>query len=160
MRHLSLPLIALCATVTTGCAPEEEMGTLAGLETALRQEITASGAEVGFFYRSLGPDGDSLLLSPDLRMHAASTMKVPVMMQLYLDHQNGLRSLDSAVEVKSTFASIVDGSTFELPADSDSDSTTGASSLLLECDLKKALRASVKYCEYFEKLNQIRLASS
>ena len=49
-------------------------------------------------------------------MHAASTMKVPVMMQLYLDDQTGTRSLDSTLPVKRTFRSIVDGSAYDLPA--------------------------------------------
>jgi len=45
------------------------------------------------------------------------------MMQLYLDAQDGLRALDDSVEVTTTFRSIVDGSPFELPPDSDSDTT-------------------------------------
>jgi beta-lactamase class A len=45
------------------------------------------------------------------------------MMQLYLDHESGARSLDSDVEVTRTFLSIVDGSTFDLPPESDSDTT-------------------------------------
>jgi beta-lactamase class A len=56
-------------------------------------------------------------------MHAASTMKVPVMMRLFLDEAEGLRSLDDSVEVTRTFRSIVDGSSFDLPPESDSDTT-------------------------------------
>jgi len=88
---------------------------------AIESTIAVSGAEVGLYYRSLASEGDSITINPDVRMHAASTMKVPVMMQLYLDHQDGLRSLDSTVEITRTFRSIVDGSPYELPVDSDSD---------------------------------------
>jgi beta-lactamase class A len=56
-------------------------------------------------------------------MHAASTMKVPVMIQLFLDRDAGLLSLDDSLEVTTTFASIVDGSPYSLTVDSDSDST-------------------------------------
>jgi beta-lactamase class A len=77
--------------------------------------------EVGLYYRALGEASDSVLINPDLRMHAASTMKVPVMMRLYLDHQEGLRSLDDPLEITRTFRSIADGSAFDLPPDSDSD---------------------------------------
>ena len=45
---------------------------------ALQAAIAGSGAEVGIYYRSLAPDGDSILIDADVRMHAASTMKVPV----------------------------------------------------------------------------------
>ncbi len=48
-------------------------------------------------------------------------MKVPVMIQLYLDHESGVRPLESKLLVKRTFSSIVDGSPFDLPLDSDSD---------------------------------------
>ncbi|HKJ02090.1 MAG TPA: serine hydrolase [Longimicrobiales bacterium] len=96
---------------------------LPGLEASIRAAVEATGAEVGVYYRSLGPDGDSLALNADLRMHAASTMKVPVMMQLYLDAADGGPSLDDSMEVTTTFASIVDGSPFELPPESDSDTT-------------------------------------
>lgn len=89
----------------------------------IQSVIDRSGAETGFYYRSLDPGGDSLLVSPDVRMHAASTMKVPVMMQLYLDDQEAVRSLDDSLVVATTFRSIVDGSPYDLPASSDSDST-------------------------------------
>ncbi len=55
-------------------------------------------------------------------MHAASTMKVPVMLQLFQDAENGLLDLDDPVPVKGTFTSIVDGSSYDLDPESDSDS--------------------------------------
>lgn len=112
--------------VAVGCAPSEPQQsapTLAELDASLRAVVVASGAEVGLYYRSLEAEGDSLSLSPDLRMHAASTMKVPVMMQLFLDDQEGRRGLDEPIPVTRTFRSIVDGSAFDLPPESDSDTT-------------------------------------
>ncbi len=94
---------------------------LAGLEARLRGWIAASGAEVGLYYRDLAPDGDSVTIAADLRMHAASTMKVPVMMQLFLDHEAGTFDLDAPVEITTRFASILDGSPYDIARDSDSD---------------------------------------
>lgn len=102
-------------------APASPAADLALLESRIRQALDTAGLEVGLVYRSLGPGGDSLLLSPDLRMHAASTMKVPVMMRLVLDHQEEILSLDDRLPVTRTFRSIVDGSPFDLPPASDSD---------------------------------------
>lgn len=84
--------------------------------------IAQSGGEVAVYYQGL-PSGDSLLISPDLRMHAASTMKVPVMIQLYLDRDAGRLSLEDSLRVRTTFHSIVDGSPYTLTPESDSDST-------------------------------------
>jgi beta-lactamase class A len=125
------PLLAFLALATTlpfvHCsAPQLDTlraDALRVLDTELRGLVTASGAEVGLYYLSLGPGSDSVAIGADVRMHAASTMKVPVMMQLYLDHESGARSLDSDVEVTRTFRSIVDGSYFDLPGESDSDTT-------------------------------------
>jgi beta-lactamase class A len=113
-----LPLAA-CAGPDADAVPRD----VAGLGAEVAGLVDAAGAEVGVYYRSLAPEGDSLALNADVRMHAASTMKVPVMMQLYLDAEGEGRALDDSVEVTTTFLSIVDGSPFELPSDSDSDTT-------------------------------------
>ena len=119
------PLTSVLLLAAVACAPteEERAADPAVLADTVGALVAASGAEVGVYYRSLAPGGDSLALSADLRMHAASTMKVPVMMRLFLDQAEGLRSLDDSVEVTRTFRSIVDGSAFELPMESDSDTT-------------------------------------
>jgi beta-lactamase class A len=119
-------LIALLSCTFLACAtdqPGDQVSTSAPDLAVLQSVIDASGAEVGLYYRELSEDGDSILINPDLRMHAASTMKVPVMMRLVLDDQEGMRALDSTLPVKRTFRSIVDGSEYDLPPESDSDTT-------------------------------------
>lgn len=92
------------------------------LNAQLRTLTDSLEQEISVYYRSL--DGDeSVALAPDLRMHAASTMKVPVLIQLVLDDEAGLRSLSDSIVVKDEFTSIVDGSRFVLDPASDSDST-------------------------------------
>jgi len=92
------------------------------VEREIRELVDSSAGEASVFYLNLGSP-DSLLLAADVRMHAASTMKVPVMIQLYQDQGAGLLSLDDSIAVKTTFSSIVDGSPFVLTPESDSDST-------------------------------------
>ena len=106
-----------------GCYGTEMSASRGPNPADLAAVIDASGSEVGLYYRVLAPGGDSILMNADVRMHAASTMKVPVMMQLLLDDQRGVRSIDSSVPVKRTFRSIVDGSEYGLPPESDSDTT-------------------------------------
>ena len=125
-----LAVAVLAALGSGACAPDagedgaalDAESALATLEARLDSVIDDSGAEVvGVYYRSLAEDGDSLTIDADVRMHAASTMKVPVMQRLFLDHQEGIRSLESTLPVKRTFYSIVDSSTYDLPPESDSD---------------------------------------
>ncbi|HSM06142.1 MAG TPA: serine hydrolase [Longimicrobiales bacterium] len=115
-----LTLVAATAGVAA-CGGAETLSTRA-LQAVLDSLVADSGADVGVVYRSL--DGrDSALVNPDIRMHAASTMKVPVMLQVYLDDEAGLLDRRDSVLVETTFRSILDGSAFVLDRASDSDST-------------------------------------
>ncbi|MEM1248382.1 MAG: serine hydrolase [Acidobacteriota bacterium] len=90
------------------------------LDREINALIEASGAEVAVALRTL--DGrQELLVSEDLVLHAASTMKVPVMIELFRQAEAGELGLDDTMLVSTTFKSIVDGSPYELTADEDSD---------------------------------------
>jgi len=90
------------------------------LETELRQIIESSGAEVAVAYRTL--DGTTeLLLDADKSFHAASTMKLPVMIELYRQARAGTLSLDDSIPIRNEFHSIVDGSPYKLSAGDDSE---------------------------------------
>jgi beta-lactamase class A len=90
------------------------------LETELRQIIQSSGAEVAVAYRTL--DGTTeLLLDADKSFHAASTMKLPVMIELYRQARAGTLSLDDSIPIRNEFHSIVDGSPYKLSAGDDSE---------------------------------------
>ena len=120
IRTLAALLIVMLAG-SCGGQTDVPSSSLVRTEAAVERLVAESGAEVGVYYRELTPGGDSIALNADVRMHAASTMKVPVMMQLFLDDQRGIRSLDTTLVVTRTFRSIVDGSTFDLPPESDAD---------------------------------------
>lgn len=57
--------------------------------------------------------------NPDRLFHAASTMKVPVMIEVYRQAAAGHLSLDDSLRVRNTFRSIVDGSPYSISDDSD-----------------------------------------
>lgn len=67
--------------------------------------------------------GDTVFRDADRRYHAASTMKVPVLIQLARDVDAGRTSWDDSVPVRNRFVSIVDGSPFTLDPADDSDSS-------------------------------------
>src|SRR2546430_5893516 len=93
------------------------------LSAAIAARIAQTPARaVGVYYRDL-TTGDSLTVGSDVRFHAASTMKLPVMIQLFRDRDAGLLSLDDSVTVTNTFHSIVDSSPYQLDVSDDSDSS-------------------------------------
>jgi beta-lactamase class A len=97
-----------------------------GLESAratIEARIRASGAEVvGVYARDLGRP-DSLLIGAATRFHAASMMKVPVMIQVFRDVDARRLRLQQAIPVVNVFGSLVDGSPYSLSAADDSDSS-------------------------------------
>ena len=101
--------------------------TVADAEARMRQVIDKSGAEVAVYWRPLAnatvdtPGSRLIAINPRTRFHAASTMKVPIMVELYRQVHAGRRSLDDTIPVTNTFTSIVDGSSYTLSATEDSD---------------------------------------
>jgi acetylornithine deacetylase/succinyl-diaminopimelate desuccinylase-like protein/beta-lactamase class A len=92
--------------------------------TAVRAEIeeliSKSGADAAVAFRTL--DGrDELLIQPEVEYHAASTMKVSVLIELFRQAHAGLLKLDDQIPVVNEFHSIVDGSRFSLEIGADSD---------------------------------------
>jgi beta-lactamase class A len=89
-------------------------------ESALRDAIAASNAEVAVALRTL--DGRTeILIDPDKVFHAASTMKVPVMIELFRQAQARTLSLEEPLPIRNEFRSIVDKSPYQLSEGADSD---------------------------------------
>jgi len=65
--------------------------------------------------------GRELLINAEASFHAASTMKVPVMMEVFRQIGEGKLSLDEQIAVKNDFLSIVDQTHYSLSPDDDSD---------------------------------------
>lgn len=80
------------------------------------------GAQVGLAYIDLA-SGDTLFVNADTNFHAASTMKVPVMIELFRRANTGSFRMDQGLLLVNQFASLVDGSPYTLDPGSDSDST-------------------------------------
>ena len=113
----TLILLFILWTLTGQSAP-----SLTTARVDIDKLIAASGAEVAVAWRPLdAKPGEEILINPELRFHAASTMKVPVMIELYRQADAGTLSLDDTVLVTNTFTSILDGSPYELSATEDSD---------------------------------------
>ena len=92
------------------------------LKTAIAARIAASpGAIVAVSYRDL-QTAERLDLSADTVFHAASTMKVPVMIEVLRRAQAGAFSLDQEILLVNQFASLADGSPFSLNMADDGDS--------------------------------------
>ena len=116
MQKSSLSLLLLLA-----CAVATNAQSLSQLKPKLETLIANSGAEtVGVAVYDLHTK-QTLFINDKVSLHAASTMKVPVMMELFRQAAAKQLNLDAPLMVKNEFASIVDGSPYQLNASDDSD---------------------------------------
>lgn len=117
LAHMSVLSVTLLVMTVTATAREDS------LEAALRARLARSPeARVAVAYRHLGRP-DSLYINADSSYHAASTMKVPVMIELFRRIDAGKLRLTDSVPLVNEFRSIVDGSRYSLDAGDDSDSS-------------------------------------
>jgi len=95
-------------------------GPAPDLKARIQKLIDSSGAEVAVVMRTLDAK-DEVLIDADKSFHAASTMKVPVMIELFRQAEAGKLALDEPLAIKNEFHSIVDGSVYQLSVGDDSD---------------------------------------
>jgi beta-lactamase class A len=62
-------------------------------------------------------------IHPELAFHAASTMKVCVLLELFHQAEMKELSLDEPIQIRNVFSSIVDGSPFSVGSEDDSEQT-------------------------------------
>ncbi len=103
-------------------APSQASAQLPGLRQDFAARIAKDTASAGVALVDLAT-GDTLGINPLRRFHAASTMKVPVLIELARRIDAGDLRWGDSVTVVNRFQSIVDGSEYSLNLDDDSDST-------------------------------------
>ena len=122
---MSIPLIPLALSLLVAgparaVAPRSD--PIDSLRASIDRRIAAmKGAVVGVAFHDIATK-DSLFLNADDSFHAASTMKVPVMIELFRRIDAGALRLDQGILLVNQFGSIVDGSPYSLNAGDDSDS--------------------------------------
>ncbi len=116
--YLRLIISSLLLIAFSACTPVEPSIEI------LRDQIEAEFAEEpGTFalaFKDLNT-GEELLINERDSFHAASTMKTPVLIELYKQAEEGKFALSDSIEVINTFYSIVDSSTYSLTSEDDSE---------------------------------------
>ena len=88
-----------------------------------RLAILPGDVVVGIAFEDL-LTGNRVLINDQVQFHAASTMKVPVMMEVFNQAAQGRFALTDSILVTNKFHSIVDSSDYWMDISEDSDSAT------------------------------------
>jgi beta-lactamase class A len=119
MRRKFLISFLICLSFGAAlCSAQNQL--LPAVQQKLQRRIASSHADVAVAFRTL--DGKSeWSYRPDDAFHAASTMKIPVMIELFRQASKGKLNLDDPLTIQNEFHSIVDGSIYRLDPTDDSE---------------------------------------
>lgn len=115
---LAISLISV-SLLTTSC--QVKTSKKEDLAKKVQTQIDSIDGTVAVAFYSLSKPKDSLLINVDEKFHAASTMKVPVMIELFKQASQGKINLQDSIVLKNEFKSIVDGSLYRMDINDDSD---------------------------------------
>ncbi|WP_394990176.1 serine hydrolase [Emticicia sp.] len=89
------------------------------LKNSIETKLKNVEGEFGLAFKDL-QTGKTLFINEKTKFHAASTMKTPVMIEVFMQAKAGKFKLTDSILVKNVFKSIVDGSPFGLDIKDDS----------------------------------------
>ena len=135
--HYLLISLSLCS-----CKTEQSEDLNSKITTLLKQVE----GDFAIAFQDLHRKENVFLLNENERFHAASTMKVPVMIEMYHQVSQGQLALTDSILVKNKFESIVDYSTYEMNIAEDSEP-----SIYSQIDKQMTL---------FDLMNQMIISSS
>lgn len=122
MQHLKTVysgLLVLSVILVSSC--RQAPNAKENLQLSIQDQINAIEGTVAIAFYNLNNPKDSLLINADENFHAASTMKVPVMIELFQQASQGKLNLSDSIVLKNEFKSIVDGSPYSMDIKDDSD---------------------------------------
>jgi len=115
-------LLSWLAAVAVGCAPATmQADDLETLKLEIQQEFNAVEGDFGLAFKYLEDEHHVLYINDRENFHAASTMKTPVMIEVYKQAAAGKFNMTDSVLVHNEFKSIIDGSPYSMQLGVDSE---------------------------------------
>jgi beta-lactamase class A len=112
-----LTLVIAILTVTSSCTQKPSAEEL---KHHISDVLKKQSGTFAVAFKDLST-GDELFINEHELFHAASTMKTPVMVEVYKQAAEGKFSLKDSILIKNEFISIFDGSPFSISPKEDSD---------------------------------------
>lgn len=114
-----LQVLALLSIFYCFCSCAQSMNS-ATVKTQITERLSREPGVFAMAFKDLAT-GEVILINEKEKFHAASTMKTPVMIEVYKQAAEGKFSLHDSLVIRNDFKSIVDSSHFSLSPEDDSD---------------------------------------
>lgn len=113
------PILFFALLLFGGCTSESQ--TIDYLKSNVESHLSEAEGIFGIWFQSIDNPGLHFSINPDSLFHAASTMKTPVMIEIFKQANAGKFSMNDSILIKNEFTSIADSSAFELTLNPDGD---------------------------------------
>ena len=107
----------LISILLFSCKPEQNKSLNLKIINLLEQVE----GDFAIAFQDLNREENNFFLNENEKFHAASTMKVPVMIEMYNQAYQGKFSLNDSILIENKFKSIVDDTSYEMNAAEDSE---------------------------------------
>jgi beta-lactamase class A len=117
--NLKLPaILATAILLISSCSTSKK--ALKTLQSDIDKEISGKKGTFAVAFKDM-QTGREIKINDHVVYHAASTMKTPVLIEVYKQAAEAKFSLNDSIELKNEFKSIVDGSSYSLDSADDSE---------------------------------------
>ena len=106
--------------ISISCSTQKDQPDIVMLNEQIVEVLSESDGDFAVAFKNL-KNGDTLFVNANQQFHAASTMKTPVMIELFKQSATGKFSFDDFLIVTTEFKSIVDGSPYTMDVADDSE---------------------------------------
>lgn len=115
------PLLSWTAIIIilVGCTQNQR--DVESLKATISDRLDTLEGDFALAFKSMDDTTRQIFINEHEMFHAASTMKTPVMIELFRQAEEGRFSLDDSVLVKNEFRSIVDSSRYQMDISEDSE---------------------------------------
>lgn len=120
MKQLILGALLSSLLFFTGCQTATDNG-LQQLQQELEELIAGQPGTIAVAFRDVNDPDVQVLINEKEVFHAASTMKTPVMVELYKKAAAGVLAMEDSVLIVNEFYSIVDSSRYSMELGEDSE---------------------------------------
>jgi len=110
-----LLIVGYSILLLSSCTPKSDR-----LSDLIRKELSQHPGTYAVAFHDL-TNGEEVLINEHEVFHAASTIKTPLMIEVFKQCAEGKFSLSDSIVIKNEFKSIVDGSLYSLNASGDSE---------------------------------------
>jgi beta-lactamase class A len=119
-NHFKYVIIASSFAIFISCKTDSKNDSI-DINSQIEKQISKIDGDVAVAFQELSNAENTVLINADEEFHAASTMKVPVMIELYKQQREGLLNLRDSIVLVNEFRSIVDESLYSMDIGDDSD---------------------------------------